>query len=106
MPAASVRKLPPQIAESFPLHEIIQRLEEQLLAAPPQREGHRGERHAQHRETRRSERRAITVKNVSPEERERLIRVYPMIAEWTGGLRLPETRYAEPALIYPAVFER
>jgi hypothetical protein len=43
---------------------------------------------------------------VTPEERERLIRVYPMIAEWTGGLRLPETRYAEPALIYPATFDR
>ena len=43
---------------------------------------------------------------VTPEERERLIRVYPMIDEWTGGLRLPETRYAEPALIYPATFER
>ena len=43
---------------------------------------------------------------VTAEERERLIRVYPMIDEWTGGLRLPETRYAEPALIYPATFER
>ncbi|HZO25323.1 MAG TPA: hypothetical protein VFH48_04945 [Chloroflexota bacterium] len=43
---------------------------------------------------------------VTPEERERLIRVYPMVAEWTGGLRLPETRYAEPALIYPATFDR
>ena len=43
---------------------------------------------------------------VTPEERERLIRVYPMIAEWTDGLRLPETRYAEPALIYPATFDR
>ena len=43
---------------------------------------------------------------VSPEERERLIRLYPMIAEWTGALRLPETRYAEPALIYPATFDR
>ncbi len=43
---------------------------------------------------------------VTPEERERLIRVYPMIAEWTAGLRLPETRYAEPALIYPAPFDR
>ena len=42
---------------------------------------------------------------VTPEERERLIRVYPMIAEWTGALRLPETRYAEPALIYPATFD-
>lgn len=43
---------------------------------------------------------------VTPEERERLIRVYPMITEWTAGLRLPETRYAEPALIYPATFDR
>jgi len=43
---------------------------------------------------------------VTPEERERLIRVYPMIDEWTSGLRLPETRYAEPAIIYPATFER
>ena len=43
---------------------------------------------------------------VTAEERERLIRVYPMIDEWTRGLRLPETRYAEPALIYPATFDR
>ncbi len=43
---------------------------------------------------------------VTPEERERLIRVYPMLLEWTAALRLPETRYAEPALIYPATFER
>jgi hypothetical protein len=43
---------------------------------------------------------------VTPEERERLIRVYPMIEEWTSGLRLPETRYAEPAVIYPATFDR
>lgn len=43
---------------------------------------------------------------VTPEERERLIRVYPMIDEWTSGLRLPEARYAEPAVIYPATFER
>jgi hypothetical protein len=43
---------------------------------------------------------------VTPEERERLIRLYPLIQEWTSALRLPETRYAEPALIYPAAFER
>ena len=43
---------------------------------------------------------------VSPEERERLIRIYPMIEEWTSALRLSETRYAEPALIYPATFDR
>ena len=29
-----------------------------------------------------------------------------MIEEWTSAVRLPETRYAEPALIYPAAFER
>ncbi len=43
---------------------------------------------------------------VTPEERERLIRLYPMVAEWTSALRLPETRYAEPALVYPATFDR
>jgi hypothetical protein len=43
---------------------------------------------------------------VTPEERERLIRIYPLVQEWTGAVRLPETRYAEPALIYPATFER
>ena len=43
---------------------------------------------------------------VTPEERERLIRVYPMVEEWASGLRLPETRYAEPAVIYPATFDR
>ena len=43
---------------------------------------------------------------VTPEERERLIRIYPLIQEWTSAVRLPETRYAEPALIYPAAFER
>jgi hypothetical protein len=43
---------------------------------------------------------------VTPEERERLIRIYPLVQEWTSALRLPETRYAEPALIYPATFDR
>lgn len=43
---------------------------------------------------------------VTPEDRERLIRIYPAIAEWTGAVRLAETRYAEPASIYPATFER
>ena len=43
---------------------------------------------------------------VTPEERERLIRLYPAIQEWLAGVRLPETRYAEPASIYPATFER
>jgi hypothetical protein len=43
---------------------------------------------------------------VRPEERERLIRIYPTIEEWTSALRLPESRYAEPAVIYPATFDR
>jgi hypothetical protein len=43
---------------------------------------------------------------VSPEERERLIRLYPVIQEWLDAVRIPETRYAEPAIIYPATFER
>ena len=43
---------------------------------------------------------------VSPEERERLIRLYPAIEEWLAGVRVPATRYAEPAVIYPATFER
>ncbi len=43
---------------------------------------------------------------VSAAERERLIRIYPLIQEWTAAVRQPETRYAEPALIYPAALER
>lgn len=43
---------------------------------------------------------------VSPDERERLIRLYPVIQEWLDGVRIAETRYAEPAIIYPATFER
>ena len=43
---------------------------------------------------------------VSAEERERLIRLYPAIQQWLDGVRIPETRYAEPAVIYPATFER
>ncbi|MGE3270849.1 MAG: hypothetical protein AB7P40_19000 [Chloroflexota bacterium] len=43
---------------------------------------------------------------VSAEERERLIRLYPMMDEWTSAVRVAEARYAEPALIYPATFER
>ena len=49
---------------------------------------------------------ARTGMKVTPDERERLIKMYPLIGEWTGALRLAETRYAEPALIYPATFER
>jgi len=43
---------------------------------------------------------------VTEEERARLIRLYPMVSEWTDAVRLAETRYAEPALIYPATYER
>ncbi len=43
---------------------------------------------------------------VTPEERDRLVRLFPSIKEWTDGLRLAETRYAEPALIFPASTER
>jgi hypothetical protein len=43
---------------------------------------------------------------VTPEERDRLVRIFPAIREWTDGLRLAETRYAEPALIFPAMAER
>ena len=43
---------------------------------------------------------------VTPEERDRLVRLFPAIKEWTDGLRLAETRYAEPALTFPAVTER
>jgi hypothetical protein len=43
---------------------------------------------------------------VTEEERARLIRLYPMVSEWTEAVRLVETRYAEPALIYPATYER
>ncbi len=43
---------------------------------------------------------------VTPDERDRLVRIFPAIREWTDGLRLAETRYAEPALIFPATFER
>jgi hypothetical protein len=43
---------------------------------------------------------------VTEEERARLIQLYPMVSEWTAAVRLAETRYAEPALIYPASNER
>ena len=49
---------------------------------------------------------ARTGMQVTADERERLINMYPLIGEWTAALRLTETRYAEPALIYPARFER
>jgi len=39
---------------------------------------------------------------VSPAERERLIRFYPLVRDWMEQLRMVEARYEEPVLIYPA----
>ena len=43
---------------------------------------------------------------VSEEERRRLAYLYPAVEESCRRLRLAETRYAEPALIYPAADAR
>jgi hypothetical protein len=40
---------------------------------------------------------------VSEEERERLIRLYPLIKERNEQLRMVEARYADPAMVYPAL---
>ncbi len=39
---------------------------------------------------------------VTPEDWARLVRLYPLIERMSQQLRLPEIRYAEPALIYGA----
>lgn len=39
---------------------------------------------------------------VTEADRERLIRLHRLIQQWTASVRLDETPYAEPALIYPA----
>jgi len=39
---------------------------------------------------------------VSDEERERLVRLYPLIKERMEQLRMVEARYAEPAMVFPA----
>ena len=36
------------------------------------------------------------------EEYESLLRIYPYLREQTAALRIPDVRYAEPAIIYPA----
>ena len=41
-----------------------------------------------------------------PEERERFIRIYPALVASLQQIRLPETRDAEPSLIFPATFDR
>jgi hypothetical protein len=43
---------------------------------------------------------------VTDEERERLEATYPVMVEMAASLRIPEVRYGEPALIYPATLER
>jgi hypothetical protein len=37
---------------------------------------------------------------------ERLLRTYPIFRDSAAALRLPEARYTEPAIIYPALRER
>lgn len=39
---------------------------------------------------------------VTPDERQRLIDVYPALQEMLASLRIPEIKYGEPAMIYPA----
>jgi hypothetical protein len=39
---------------------------------------------------------------MNEEEYERLLRIYPLLREQVAELRIPEVRYAEPAIIYPA----
>jgi hypothetical protein len=43
---------------------------------------------------------------VTDKERERLIATYPAMLEMIAGLRIPEVRYGEPAMIYPAGVDR
>ena len=40
------------------------------------------------------------------EEYARLLRWYPLLREQANALRIPEVRYGEPALIYPALEHR
>jgi hypothetical protein len=40
--------------------------------------------------------------SMNQDEYERLLRMYPILREQAAALRIPEARYAEPAIIYPA----
>ena len=40
---------------------------------------------------------------VSDEERERLVRLYPLMKARSQQLRMIEARYADPAMVYPAL---
>jgi hypothetical protein len=37
------------------------------------------------------------------EEYERLLRTYPLLRAQAAELRIPEVRYGEPAIVYPAL---
>jgi hypothetical protein len=37
------------------------------------------------------------------EEYERLVRTYPLLRAQAAALRIPEVRYGEPAIVYPAL---
>ena len=37
------------------------------------------------------------------EEYERLLRTYPLLRAQAAELRIPEVRYSEPAIVYPAL---
>ncbi|HVB96414.1 MAG TPA: hypothetical protein VNG11_01650 [Chloroflexota bacterium] len=43
---------------------------------------------------------------LTPEEYERFVRLYPVLLSQMQQLRVPEIRYGEPALIYPATIDR
>ncbi|HEV7665709.1 MAG TPA: hypothetical protein VGQ62_19420 [Chloroflexota bacterium] len=40
---------------------------------------------------------------MNEEEYSRLLRTYPLFRDQADALRIPEVRYSEPAMIYPAV---
>jgi hypothetical protein len=40
--------------------------------------------------------------SMNDDEYERLLRMYPKLREQAAALRIPEVRYTEPAVIYPA----
>jgi hypothetical protein len=43
---------------------------------------------------------------VTDEERERLVATYPAMREMVAALRIPEVRYGDPAMVYPATLDR
>ncbi|MFN8524668.1 MAG: hypothetical protein U0821_16345 [Chloroflexota bacterium] len=45
---------------------------------------------------------ARTGVKLTAEDRERVLRLYPRLRDYAAALRIPEARYAEPAIIYPA----